>query len=57
MNQRRTVKKTIDSKFEGNRRKERQRLRWLEDAGKDLWEMNVMIFWQKAVDRKNGIHN
>jgi len=57
MNQRRTVKKTFESKLEGSRRKERPRLRWLEDVEKYLWEMKVKRQWQKAVDRKNGIHN
>ena len=57
MNQRRAVKKIFESKLEGSRRKERPRLRWLEDAEKDLWEMKVERWRQKAVDRKNGIHN
>jgi hypothetical protein len=56
MNQR-TVKKIFESKLEGSRRKERPRLRWLEDIEKDLWEMKVKRWWQKADDRKNGIHN
>jgi hypothetical protein len=37
----RTVKKIFESKLEGNRRKERPRLRWLEDVDKDLCEMKV----------------
>ena len=56
MNQR-AVKKIFESKLEGSRRKERPRLRWLEDIEKNLWEMKVKRWWQKADDRKNGIHN
>jgi hypothetical protein len=26
-------------------------LRWLEDDEKDLWEMKVKRWWQKAIDR------
>ena len=32
MDQRRTFKKVFESKSEGNRRRERPRLRWLEDV-------------------------
>jgi len=41
MDQGRTVKKVFESKPEGNRRRRRHRLRWLEDVEKDLWEMKV----------------
>jgi len=57
MNQGRTAKKIFESKLEGNRKKGRPILRWLEDVKKDLWEMKVKRWLQKAVDRKNGIHN
>ena len=57
MNQRRTVKKVFWSKPEQSRRRGRPRLTWLEDPEKDLWEMKVKRWWQKAIDRKNGIHN
>jgi hypothetical protein len=30
----------------------RPRLRWLEDVQKDLWEMKVKIWWQRAADRE-----
>ena len=30
----------------------RPRLRWLEDVEKDLWEMKVKRWLQKAVDRE-----
>jgi len=43
------VTKIFESKLEGSRRKERPRLRWLEDV-ENRWQ-------QKADDRKNGIHN
>jgi hypothetical protein len=33
--------KVFESKPEGNRRRRRHRLRWLEDVEKDLWEMKV----------------
>jgi hypothetical protein len=35
------VKKLLESKLEGRRRMGRPRLRWLEDAEKDLWVMKV----------------
>jgi len=37
----RTVKKILESKLEGNRRKGRPRLRWLEDVEKNLCEMKL----------------
>jgi hypothetical protein len=48
----RVVKKIFDSKPEGRRRRMgRPRSRWLEDA-KDLREMQVKRWQQKAVDRE-----
>jgi hypothetical protein len=41
MGQGRTVKKVFESKLEGNRRRGRPRLRWLEDVAKDLQEVKV----------------
>jgi hypothetical protein len=40
LDQGRSVKQTFDSNPEGSRR-ERPRLRWLEDIEKDLWEIKV----------------
>ena len=39
MGQGRTVKKVFESKLEGNRRRRRPRLRWLEDVAKGLQEL------------------
>jgi len=36
----RTVKEIFESKAEGNRRRVRPRLRWMEDVEKDLRDMN-----------------
>ena len=47
-----TVKKIFESKPEGSRRRGRPRLRWLEDAEKDLREMKVKTWRQKIVDRE-----
>ena len=52
MDQGRTVKKIFQSKPERSRRMGRPRLRWLEDVEKDLWEMKVKRWLQKAVDRE-----
>jgi len=41
MDQGRTVKKILQSKPAGRRKRGRPRLRWLEDAGKGLQEMKV----------------
>jgi len=47
------VKKIFESKAEGRRRRMgRPRSRWLEDAAKDLCEMQVKRWRQKAVDRE-----
>jgi len=46
------LRKIFDSKPEGTRRRGRPRLRWLEDAQKDLPEMNVKRWRKKAVDRE-----
>ena len=48
----RTVKKIFKSKLEGSRRKGRPRVRWLEVVQKDLQEMKVKRWRQKAVDRE-----
>jgi hypothetical protein len=48
----RTVKKVFWSKPEESRRRGGPRLRWLEDAGKDLWEMKVTRWRQETVDRE-----
>jgi len=48
----RVVKKIFDSKLEGRRRMGRPTSRWLEDAVKDLCEMQVKRWRQKAVDRE-----
>jgi len=41
MDQGRPVEKIFEPKTEGSRRRGRPRLRWLEDVGKDLWEMKL----------------
>jgi hypothetical protein len=41
MDQGRKVKKIVESKLEGNRRRGRPRLRWLEDAEKNLRQMKI----------------
>jgi hypothetical protein len=51
MDQGRTVKKIMESKPK-SRRRERPRMRWLEDVEKDLREMKVKRWRQKAVDRE-----
>jgi len=43
--------KKIESEPEEIRRR-RTGLRWLEDAEKDLWEMKVKRWREKAVDRE-----
>ena len=52
MGQGRTVKKVFERKPEGNRRRGRPRLRWLESVVKDLQELKVKRCRQKAVDRE-----
>jgi len=47
----RTVKKIFESKPEGSRRRERPRLRWLEDVEKDLHQTKVKRWQQKVVNR------
>ena len=52
MKQERTVKKIFESEPEGSRRRRKPRLRWLEDVEKDLHEMKVKRWQEKAVDRE-----
>ena len=52
MDQGRTVKKVLEKKPQANRRRGRPRLRWLEDVEKDMREMKVRKWRQKAVDRE-----
>jgi len=52
MNQGRIVKKIFESKPEGNRRKGRPRLRWLENVERDLWEREVKRWRQRAFNRE-----
>jgi hypothetical protein len=47
----RTIKKIFDSKLEGSKR-ERLRLRKLADVEKDLQEMMIKRWRQKAADRE-----
>jgi hypothetical protein len=47
----RVVKKILTVKQRGKRRMARPRLRWLEDVEKDLREVKVKVWRQKAVDR------
>jgi len=48
----RTVMKIFKSKPGGNRRSGRPRWRWWEDLEKDLREMRVKRYRQKAVERE-----
>jgi hypothetical protein len=50
MDQGRTVKKVLESKWEGSRRRRRPKLRWMEDLEKDLQEIKVKKLRQKTVD-------
>jgi len=52
MDQGRTVKKIMESKPEGSRRREMPRMRWLEDVEKDMREMKIKRWRRKAVDRE-----
>jgi len=52
MDQARTIKKMCESKPEERRRMGKPRLRRMEHAGKDLREMKVTKWRQKAVDIK-----
>jgi hypothetical protein len=52
MDQGRTVKKIFGNKVDVRRQRGRLGLRWLEDVEKDLWELKVKRWRQKAVDRK-----
>jgi len=51
MDQGRGVKKEFESKPERSRRRGRPRWRWWEDLEKDLREIRVKRWQQKAVDR------
>jgi hypothetical protein len=53
MDRGRTVKRIFESKTKGSRRREGPKLRWLEDVEKDLHEMKVRRWRQKA-EGKNG---
>lgn len=50
MGQGRTIKKVLESKWEGCRRRRRPKLRWMEDLEKDLQEMKVKRLRQKTFD-------
>ena len=52
MDQGRTVKKVLESKPEGSRRRGRPRLRWMEDVEKNLLEMKFKRWRQKAVNKE-----
>ena len=52
MDQGRTVTKILESNLDRSRRKGRLRLKWLEDVEKDLWEMKVKKWQQKAANRE-----
>jgi len=52
MDQGRTAKKMFESKLDGRRIWGRPRLRWLEEVEKDLREMKVKSWRQKAFDRE-----
>ena len=52
MDQGRTVKKIFESKLEVSRRRGRPRLRWLEDAQKELHDTKFKRWQQKAVKRE-----
>jgi hypothetical protein len=54
MDQGRVVKKIFESKREGSIRRGSPRLSCLEDVEKDLQEIKVKRWRQKAIDRKNG---
>jgi plasmid maintenance system killer protein len=55
MDQGRTVKEVFESKAGGSKRRVRPRLRWLEDVEKDLREMKVKRWRQKAGDREEWV--
>jgi hypothetical protein len=46
------VKKIFESKQEGTRRRGRPRMRWLEDVWKDIREMKVKRWQQRALNRE-----
>jgi hypothetical protein len=52
MDQGRTFNKIFETKPEVSRKGGRPRMRWLEDVKKDLREMKVKRWQQKAVDRE-----
>jgi hypothetical protein len=52
----RVVKKIFENISEGRRRRMgKNRLRLLEDVGKDLWEIKVKRWRQKTVDREEWV--
>jgi hypothetical protein len=52
MDQGRTVKKILESKPDGSRRRETPTMRWLEDVENNLREMKFKRRRQKTVDRE-----
>jgi hypothetical protein len=52
MDQEKTVKKVLENKPEESRRRGRPRLRWMKDVEKDLLEMMVKRWRQKAVGKE-----
>ena len=54
MDQRRIIKKIFENKPEGSRRMGRptRRWRWLQAVGKDIQEIKVKRWRQRAVDRE-----
>jgi len=52
MDQGRTVKKILERKLVGTRRRGRPVLRCVEDVQKDLWKTKVKRWQQKAVKRE-----
>jgi hypothetical protein len=54
MDQGREDKKIFYGKPEGSRRTGRPRVRWLEDVGKDLWEIRLRDGDRRQSGGKNG---
>jgi hypothetical protein len=45
----------MERKLDRSRRRGRPRLRWPEDVEKNLWEMKVKKWQQKAADREGWV--